>query len=76
MTDTTNAPSSNAPYGDAPSGATGIIGRAIRVPLFKLFLIAVLIVALIVPMTMVSGLIGERESRAMGVRSEVASEVA
>jgi inner membrane protein len=68
VTDTTNAPSS-----DAPSGATGIIGRAIRVPLFKLFLIAVLIVALMVPMTMVSGLIGERESRAMGVRSEVAS---
>jgi inner membrane protein len=45
----------------------------IRIPIFKLFLIAILIPALMVPMAFVSGLIGERESRAEGVRMEVAS---
>src|SRR5215813_7198626 len=46
-------------------------GRVLRSPAFKFVLILVLIIVLIVPLLMVSGLIGERESRAQGVRREV-----
>src|SRR5882672_8515815 len=55
-----------------PTPLSGAIGSAIRNPAFKLVLIAILIVVLMVPMTLVGGLIGERESRAEGVRAEVA----
>src|SRR5262249_2577646 len=50
----------------------GAIGSAFRIPTFKLFLIGMLIVVLMIPMTLVGGLVGEREIRAEGVRREVA----
>ena len=63
MTNATRTPATHPPDTSIP----GAIGRVIRIPIFKLFLIAILIPALMVPMAFVSGLIGERESRADGV---------
>jgi len=47
------------------------IGRALRSPAFKILLILFLIVVLLIPLFLVLGLIGERETRAQGVRREV-----
>jgi inner membrane protein len=48
-----------------------VLGRTLRTPAFKFFLILFLIVLLLVPLLLVYGLIWERESRAQGARSEV-----
>ena len=47
------------------------VGRGLRSPAFKFFLVLLLIVLLLVPLFLVYGLIWERESRALGVRREV-----
>jgi inner membrane protein len=57
---------------DMPRDIPGVIGSVIRIPIFKLALIGMLILLLLVPLSLVSGLIGERESRAESVRAEVA----
>jgi inner membrane protein len=44
----------------------------IRSPAFKFFLIAFLILLLLIPLFLVTGLIGERESRARQVRADIA----
>jgi inner membrane protein len=78
MSDVSNGPenppgvSENAPR-EAPGDVPSVIGSVIRIPLFKLTLIGLLILILLVPLSFVGGLIGERESRAESVRSEVAS---
>lgn len=47
------------------------VGRAMRSPSFKFFLVLFLILLLLVPLLMVTGLIFERESRSRDVVSEV-----
>src|SRR5215510_13448841 len=47
------------------------VGRILRSPAFKFFLILFLILLLLVPLFLVFGLIGEREQRAQSVRREV-----
>jgi inner membrane protein len=47
------------------------VGRVLRSPAFKILLILFLSVLLLVPLLLVLGLIGERETRAQGVRREV-----
>jgi inner membrane protein len=58
----------SALFGPTPPGRRPKFG-----PAFKLALIAGLIVVLLVPLSVVSNLIAERETRADGVRQEVAS---
>ncbi len=48
-----------------------VLGRALRSPAFKFFLILFLILLLVVPLFLVYGLIWERENRASSVRQEV-----
>jgi inner membrane protein len=48
-----------------------VLGRALRSPAFKFFLILFLILLLVMPLVLVYGLIWERENRARSVRSEV-----
>src|SRR5262245_40776255 len=48
-----------------------VLGRTLRSPAFKFFLILFLILLLVVPLFLVYGLIWERESRARTVRHEV-----
>lgn len=55
------------------SDVSAAIGRSIRSPGFKLFLIGALIFVLLIPMLLVWELIGDREHRAAEVRAEVAS---
>ena len=47
------------------------VGRGLRSPAFKFFLVLLLVVLLLVPLFLVYGLIWERESRAQAVRREV-----
>jgi inner membrane protein len=48
------------------------LGRMIKSPAFKFFLICFLILLLLIPMFMVAGLVTEREGRARSVRAEIA----
>jgi inner membrane protein len=54
------------------SELAALLGRLIRSPAFKFFLIAFLIVLLLVPMLLVASLVGEREGRARQVRADIA----
>jgi inner membrane protein len=48
-----------------------VVGRILRSPAFKFFLILFLILLLLIPLFLVFGLVGEREQRAQSVRREV-----
>ena len=50
---------------------TDAVGRIVRSPAFKFFLILLLIILLLVPLLLVNALIWDREQRAAGVREEV-----
>jgi inner membrane protein len=52
-------------------GLLEAVARVLRSPAFKFLLVLFLIVLLLVPLLLVSGLISEREGRAVGVRREV-----
>lgn len=54
------------------SELTTALVRVVRSPAFKFFLVSFLILLLLIPLLMVTGLIAERENRARGVRAEIA----
>lgn len=54
------------------NGVSQAVGQFVRSPAFKLMLISILVLILLVPIVLVSALVGDREQRADGVRAEVA----